>query len=419
MQKNIIYLLVLPFLLMISCTNLDDIYERLDDHDARLNALENLVTNANKSIADLQRLLEIEAGKTTVVDYVPLEDGSGYVITLSNGETITLKNGSDAQAPKMGVKEKDGVLYWTINGEFIRDLDGNLIKAQAQDGLDGIAPQLRVDLNGYWEISLDGGKTWQQVKDTEGNPVKAEGNDASIDLNIIDNNDGTITITYNGLTFTVPVTEQGEEPQPTRPKMALEYVAEYNVGKTPGIFTDSHDNDMSGYYNWADAQNTLPEGYHMPTLYEMTAILCYDEFFQFEVPGTFENVIEALTIGEVSKTFKQSIKCTGNRIIYTLKCQPTDQIAEEGFEPATDRSMMAAYRYEMIGDFTDGKKSKTSHLKITARYIGDDPTVTLDTISDESYWTSNNEQDISRIFPAAGYITQYDKWRDLGFCGSY
>ncbi len=62
-----------------------------------------------------------------------------------------------------------------------------------------------------------------------------------------------------------------------------------------------------------------------------------------------------------------------------------------------------AYRYELVGDFEGG--AVDSRLKITGRYLGDNypEEITEDTISDESWWGVHNENDIVRIFPAAGY----------------
>ena len=61
-----------------------------------------------------------------------------------------------------------------------------------------------------------------------------------------------------------------------------------------------------------------------------------------------------------------------------------------------------AYRYELVGNFEEG--AVDSQLKITGRYLGDNypEEITEDTISDESWWGVHNENDIVRIFPAAG-----------------
>ena len=206
MKKTILFILFIPIVLLFSCTDLDEINERLDDHDGRLAKLENLVNDANLTIKNLQMLVEAQENKVSIISYDALSDGSGYVLEMSDGTEITLKNGSDGKSPTIGVEELDGVLYWTINGEIMRDADGNGIKAEGIDGEDGATgqtPQIRVNVEGNWEISLDNGKTWQAILDEDGKPVKAIGSDAEIDLTITETEDSIIII-YNGQTFIIP-----------------------------------------------------------------------------------------------------------------------------------------------------------------------------------------------------------------------
>ena len=68
----------------------------------------------------------------------------------------------------------DGVYYWTIDGEWLLDSDGNKIPTtgkdgadgqngeNGQDGADGITPQLKIEED-YWYISYDNGMTWNQL----------------------------------------------------------------------------------------------------------------------------------------------------------------------------------------------------------------------------------------------------------------
>ena len=203
MKKIILSLLFLPMVLLFSCTDLDDVNERLDEHEERLNALETLVGNANTTINNLQKLVDAQGQKVSVVSYEALPNGAGYVLRMSDGSEITLKNGSDGQAPSVGVKEQDGTLYWTVNGEIMRDADGNPIKAEGQDGESGQTPKIRVNTDGEWEVSLDGGKTWQAILDENGNPVNAVGSDAEVDLTITETED-SIIIVYDGQTFIIP-----------------------------------------------------------------------------------------------------------------------------------------------------------------------------------------------------------------------
>jgi thiol-disulfide isomerase/thioredoxin len=214
-QNNILMKtkLWLPFLLtgalLFSCTDLDDINRRLDEHEQRLNALELSVAVVNRDIQSLQQLLDAQSKKIGVVSYEPLPDNSGYQLLMSDGSKITLyngkagadgKDGKDGITPVIGVKEDtDGLLYWTLNGEFLCDADGNKVRAT---GSDGVTPILQVNANGQWEMSIDGGTYWTSVTDENGNPVNAVGQDAPW-FELTETEEG-LQITYADQTILIP-----------------------------------------------------------------------------------------------------------------------------------------------------------------------------------------------------------------------
>ena len=243
MKKNLVFILFLPLVLLFSCTSLDDVNERLDEHEKRLNALETLVTNANTTISNLQKLVDAQGNKVSVVSYEMLADGSGYVLKMSDGTDITLKNGSDGDSPSVGVKEVDGILYWTINGEVMRDADGNPVKAEGEDGATGQTPKIRVNTDGEWEVSLDGGKTWQAVLDENGDPVSAIGSGAQIDLEITED-ENSITIIYDGETFVIPKGDGGNEPEPEK-----EYLVFNSATSNSYSFTVNSTSETGFYFS--------------------------------------------------------------------------------------------------------------------------------------------------------------------------
>jgi hypothetical protein len=99
-----------------------------------------------------------------------------WEISLDNGVTFTStgiyadgKDGATTEANLSASKGEDGALYWTFNGKWIYDKDGNRIRANGIDGKNGkddidlslpvpitrINPETR-----FWEISLDNGATY-------------------------------------------------------------------------------------------------------------------------------------------------------------------------------------------------------------------------------------------------------------------
>lgn len=167
MKKIFSYILpVFAALSFASCSDLSSLENRVDSLESRVEALENGVNKINERVEAVQKLVE---GGT--VSNVVEKDGV-YTITFADGKTITLNQGSVgvANPPVMTV---DGEGYWMVDygkgPEYV--LSGNQkIKAI---GTDGVTPIFGVDAESYWTVSYNGGQSYEQVKDVNGNPVKA------------------------------------------------------------------------------------------------------------------------------------------------------------------------------------------------------------------------------------------------------
>lgn len=149
-----------------SCSDLSSLENRVDSLESRVEALEKGVNKINERVEAVQKLVE---GGT--VSNIVEKDGV-YTITFADGKTITLNQGSVgvANPPVMTV---DGEGYWMVDygkgPEYV--LSGNQkIKAI---GTDGVTPIFGVDAESYWTVSYNGGQSYEQVKDVNGNPVKA------------------------------------------------------------------------------------------------------------------------------------------------------------------------------------------------------------------------------------------------------
>jgi uncharacterized protein (TIGR02145 family) len=107
------------------------------------------------------------------------------------------------------------VYYWTLNGEWLLDDNGNKLPvsgkdgqngtngsngqdgedgkdgADGQDGKDGITPQLKIE-DGYWYISYDNGATWTQLGKATGEDGKdgTDGENGKDGQNGADGKDG-------------------------------------------------------------------------------------------------------------------------------------------------------------------------------------------------------------------------------------
>ena len=243
MKKIHLLLLGLTICLFSACHN--ELWEAIDGLDSRVTKLEELCKEMNTNITSLQTIVDVLQSNDFITGVVEIKkDGEviGYTITFGKHDPITIYHGQDGQdgadgkdgqdgqngstnAPVIGVaQDTDGVYYWTLNGEWLLDDNGNKLPvsgkdgqngtngsngqdgadgkdgqdgedgkdgADGQNGKDGITPQLKID-DGYWYISYDNGATWTQLGKATGEDGKdgADGEDGKDGQNGTDGKDG-------------------------------------------------------------------------------------------------------------------------------------------------------------------------------------------------------------------------------------
>lgn len=173
------------------------------------------------------------------------------------------------------------------------------------------------------------------------------------------------TVTRN-VVNSVPVKAEFKRPV----KLPIEYVAEYNLANAKTFSTDhlTHGWFMAEkQFNYPYLEQIKVNGYHIPTIYEWNGV----------IPASSSNKI---SIGSdvIEQLFTSEYKVVGE-VNYAKRFIGTD------YE--------SAYRYELIG----------GNVIITVRYLGKDSGVSLNTIASETWWISDDSEDISRTIPAAGY----------------
>lgn len=114
---------------------------------------------------------------------------------------------------------------------------------------------MRVNSNGEWEMSLDGGTKWQTVKDVDGNPVKAKGEkgdkgddgkpgaDGDSDLSITETSTAVI-IHYRGVSYTLY--KGGAIP-------SISYITFTTAKESVRLWINALEADMDGI--WIDLNN--------------------------------------------------------------------------------------------------------------------------------------------------------------------
>ena len=199
---HVVYLLCICCLslgLLGSCKYDDsDLVERVDNLEGRLAKLEEQCKQINANINSLQIIVNAlkEANHITSISNL-VENGVeiGYKIEFAKRDPIHIYHGKagadgargeDGYTPLIGVKkDKDGIYYWTLDGNWLTDNDGNKVRAQGLDGKDGyngkdgkdgyngkngVTPKLRIK-DGNWDVSYNNGVSWETLGSATGGVV--------------------------------------------------------------------------------------------------------------------------------------------------------------------------------------------------------------------------------------------------------
>ena len=260
-MRKLALFLTLSLFAAVSCSKeFDDsrIWDKLNDHESRIEYLETLCGQMNTNIKALQTTVAALQDKDYVTNVAPITSGGkevGYTITFLKSGSVTIYHGKDGekgeqgdkgetgdkgdkgdqgeagvdgQTPIIGIKQDtDGVYYWTLNGGWLLS-DGQKVKAVGTDGakgeqgevgpqgpqgeqgvagVDGITPQLKIE-NGKWYISYDKGASWEDVGQATGDQgsqgESGKDGDAFFDSVDTSNNDYVVFTLANGTEFKIP-----------------------------------------------------------------------------------------------------------------------------------------------------------------------------------------------------------------------
>lgn len=180
MKRNLVSVLLCLTMSVSSCYDDTALWEAVNAHEERISDLETLCARMNTNISALQKIVEALQNNDCVTGVFPIMQGEeviGYTITFKISDSITVYNGADGKdgvngqdgkdgkdglTPVIGVRQDtDGVFYWTLNGEWLLDTDGNKVRAtgrdgvDGQDGADGRTPGV-VIIDGKWYVTYDG-----------------------------------------------------------------------------------------------------------------------------------------------------------------------------------------------------------------------------------------------------------------------
>ena len=197
------------------CYDDSDLQTRMDQAEADIAELQQLVKDINTNISGLVTVVDALKNSDQITSVTPLSDGSGYTITFSKSGTITIyngkngvdgtngtngangENGANGHTPVISVKlDQDGQYYWTVDGEYLTDAEGKKIPATAHIA----TPQIRIN-EGNFEISYNEGLTWEII----GN---AGASDDVVFKQVIDGPASVLFVLSDGTQIEIPKTQQ-------------------------------------------------------------------------------------------------------------------------------------------------------------------------------------------------------------------
>ena len=135
--------------------------DNFDKLEKRLDAVESSLASINSSLESLSVL----SAAVEQDFYITAVDNSaeGYTITLSNGSTVFLQNGSDNKlhlAPAFNITRIGGVYYWTLNGLLLKGSDGLPVRSG------GFTPVVKYDYSTQqYIVSVDGGVSFKNINE--------------------------------------------------------------------------------------------------------------------------------------------------------------------------------------------------------------------------------------------------------------
>ena len=207
-MKRYLYILA-GVLLAWSCTDLSEYETDIDDVKNQIEQVRKECEKINARMESMQALAAQVQARESITGISEILDDSGevtgYVITFKNADTITIYLPEDSESPVpdspsevlISIKADSEGLWWTLNGEYMLDEDGERLSASVS----GMTPELKVE-NDVWYVSVDGGKTWGELDVAESEVITSVG----VSQVIKGNDEVTFTLT-DGTTFRIPMSK--------------------------------------------------------------------------------------------------------------------------------------------------------------------------------------------------------------------
>lgn len=218
LRKCGVILCAASMLALGSCSKFDELSSAIENVENRVTALEEAVAALNSNVASLQTIVAALQKNVYVTSVEQTADG--YKITFSDGKTASIKNGKDGangvngtdgkdgvngSTPSVSVKAgEDGIYYWTVNGEFVLDAQGNKLKAEA------VTPEFKIE-GGKWYVSYDKGANWAEAGQATGDSFFASVEDGEDSVTFTFADGTSVSLGKSEAKLSISFTMDGEE----------------------------------------------------------------------------------------------------------------------------------------------------------------------------------------------------------------
>ena len=177
-MKRYIYI-VIGLILAYSCNKYDDawIKQEFRNQNNKLSQIETQCQRINDNITAVENILSSLEDKDIITSFTVItEEGEtvGYELVFQKRGVVKVyygktgnkgEDGADAYKPVVSVKKSDdGKWYWTIDGQWCLDNEGNMVPAICDDE---VTRSFMIQ-DGCWYVSFDKGQTWENLGVADG-----------------------------------------------------------------------------------------------------------------------------------------------------------------------------------------------------------------------------------------------------------
>lgn len=199
MRKFLLTLLVLGAGLLSTACH-DEIIQRIDELEDRVDDLTLLCNKINENLSTLRNIVEVIQRQDMITGFTEIRSGNtvtGYRINFVQHEPITIYNGSDGKKPLISSRQNpdDKNYYWSVQygddaWEWLRAADGSMMLSI------GVLPYVTIR-NGVFAYTFDG-VNWIDLGKADGE------NGDQMFSSIVTRNDYVLITLTTGETFKIP-----------------------------------------------------------------------------------------------------------------------------------------------------------------------------------------------------------------------